>query len=75
MEVVPVQLVSQLLEHVPEDQRVHILSQHVEQEPITHLAPPHDGVDHVLAHQPIPHPQQVHAHPWRKYYNYSIDHR
>lgn len=75
VEVVPGQLVGQLLEHVSEDDRVHVLPQHVEEEPVAHLAPAHDQVDGVRPHQPVSHPEQVDAHPRREDDHHAVDHR
>lgn len=73
VEVVPGQLVGQLLHHVPENDRVDVLPQHVEQEPVSHFAPPDDQVDRVLPDQTVAHPEQVHPHPRREYYYYPVD--
>lgn len=67
VEIVFGQLVRELLQHVPKYNRINVLAQHVEQEPVAHLAPTHQQVNGVLSHEPEAHAQQVHAHARREY--------
>lgn len=53
---------SQLVHDVTEYDGVDVLTQHVEEKPISHLGPPDDGINGLSPDQPKPQPQQVHPH-------------
>lgn len=56
------ELVGKVVHHVPEDEAVDVLAQHVEQEPVAHVGADDDGVHGVATHQPVAEAKQVHAH-------------
>lgn len=53
----------QLVHHLFEYERVHVLAQHVEEEPVTHLALPHYRIDHLLVNKTEAEAEEVGAHP------------
>jgi hypothetical protein len=59
----------QLVHHLLEDDAVHVLAQHVEEEPVAHLALLDEGVDHLPLDEPEPDVEQVGTHPRRHNYH------
>lgn len=57
------ELLAELVHHLLEDDRVHVLTEHVEQEPVAHLRLAHDRVDHFAVDEPEADVEQVGAHP------------
>ena len=53
------QLSRQLVDNLFEDDRVNVLAQHVEQEPVTHLGLLDDDVNTLLLDQPEPDVEDV----------------
>ena len=56
------QLPRQLVHHLLEDHRVHVLPQHVEQEPVPDVGLLDDGVDHLPPDEPEPDVEEVGPH-------------
>ena len=57
------ELLAQLVHHLLEDDRVHVLAQHVEEEPVAHLGLADDRVDDLAVDEPEPDVEQVGPHP------------
>ena len=53
--------------------RVHVLSQHVQQEKVAHLSFSDDYVNALFLDQPEPYVQQIGSHSWRNYDDQSIE--
>lgn len=73
METVSGQFASELLHHVTEDHRVHVLTEHIKQKPVAHFAPAHYKIYGFLLDQTISHPQQIHAHARREDDDHPVD--
>ena len=56
-----------------EDDRVNILAQHVEQEPVAHLGLLHNDVDALFLDEPKSDVEKVGSHPWREDDRDAID--
>ncbi len=56
------QLPGQLVHHLLEDHRVHVLAQHVEEEPIADVGLLDDGVDDLPAYEPEADVEEVGTH-------------
>lgn len=52
----------ELVHHLLEDHAVHVLAEHVEQKPVTHLALFDESVDHLPLDQPESNVEQVGSH-------------
>ena len=50
----------ELVHHVPEDDGVDVLAQHVQQKPVAHLGPSDDRVNVIPVDETVPHPQEIH---------------
>ena len=57
------EFLTQLVHDLFEDDRVHVLAQHVEEEPVAHLGLANDRVDHLPVDEPEADVQQVGSHP------------
>lgn len=68
-----VQLVRKLVHDVPEDHRVEVLPEDVEEVPVAHLAAPHDSVDVVAADESEAHAHHVDAHARREDDDEAVD--
>ena len=66
------QLGGQLVYHIAKYYRVHVLPEHVEQEPVAHLALLHYQIQVFFAYQPVPEAQEVDAHSRRQYDDRAI---
>jgi len=53
------QLPGQLMNDLLEDDRVNVLAQHVEEEPVAHLGLLDDDIDALLLHQPEPDVEKI----------------
>lgn len=62
MLIVVVQFTGELVHYVPEDYRVQVLSQDVQQVPISHLASPYDGIDIVPPDESESHSHHIDSH-------------
>ena len=56
------QFPGQLVHHLLEDHRVHVLAEHVEEEPVAHVGLFDDCVDDLSADEPEPDVEEVGAH-------------
>ena len=52
----------ELVHHLLENNTVHVLAEHVEEEPVAHLALLDDGVDHLPLDEPEADVEKVSAH-------------
>lgn len=52
----------QLMHHLLEDHRVHVLAQHIEQEPVSNIGLLDDGVDDLPPDEPEPDVEKVGSH-------------
>lgn len=59
----------QIVNDVPEHDRVDVVAEHVQQHPVAQLRPAHDVADGLPFDQPEPYAEQVHAHPRGHYYD------
>ena len=57
------------MHHVPVDDCVQVLPQHVEEEPVADFAAPYYRLDSLSSHKPKPQAQQVDPRSRRKYDN------
>lgn len=67
------QLPGQLMHDLFEDHVVHILSQHVEQKPISHLTLLDDGVDDIFLDESEPNEEQIGPHLGTDDDDHSVD--
>lgn len=59
----------QIMDYVPEHDRVNVVAEHVQQHPIAQLWSAHDVADGLPFDQPKPYAKQVHAHSRGHYYD------
>lgn len=59
----------EIVHHIAENERIYVLAQHAEQEPISKLGSAYNGADGFTLHQSKPNAEQVHSHS--RTYNYD----
>ena len=67
------QLPGQLVHHLLEDHRVNVLSEHVEQKPVSDVGLFDDGVDDLAADESEPDVKEVGAHLWAEDDNETVE--
>lgn len=67
--VICFQSVRQIVNDVPEHDRVYVVAEHIQQHPVAELWPAHDVSDSLPFDQPKPYAEQIHAHPWGHNYD------